>query len=113
MDDDLNLPEAMGAIFTLIRSLNRELDGGTVDGATHSQLINLIDDVDDVLGVLPLVERERGGATLSGAEQELLDAREAARTARRWEESDRLRATLAEAGIAVEDTPAGQRWRRL
>ena len=113
MDDDLNLPEAMGAIFTLIRSLNRELDGGTVDGATHSHLIDLIDDVDDVLGVLPLVERERGGATLSGAEQELLDAREAARTARRWEESDRLRATLAEAGIAVEDTPAGQRWRRL
>jgi cysteinyl-tRNA synthetase len=113
MDDDLNLPEAMGAIFTLIRSLNRELDRGTVDRATHAELVALVDEVDDVLGVLPLVERERAGATLSVAEQEMLDAREAARAAREWATSDRLRASLAEAGIAVEDTPGGQRWRRL
>jgi cysteinyl-tRNA synthetase len=113
MDDDLNLPEAMGTIFTLIRSLNRELDGGALDSATRRALVELIDEVDDVLGVLPLVERERAGAGLSAAEKAMLDAREAARAAREWAESDRLRATLAEAGIAVEDTPAGQRWRRL
>jgi cysteinyl-tRNA synthetase len=113
MDDDLNLPEAMGAIFTLIRSLNRELDRGTVDGGARSQLVDLIEEVDDVLGVLPLVERERAAATLSIDEKEMLEARVAARAARQWVESDRLRASLAEAGIAVEDTPAGQRWRRL
>jgi cysteinyl-tRNA synthetase len=113
MDDDLNLPEAMGAIFTLIRSLNRELDGARMDEATHTELVALIDEVDDVLGVLPLVQRERAGAKLTVAEQEMLDARQAARAAREWAESDRLRADLAEAGIAVEDTSAGQRWRRV
>ena len=113
MDDDLNLPEAMGAVYTLIRALNRELDGGTVDAPTHAELVALIDEVDDVLGVLPLVERERAGAGLSAAEPAKLDAREAARAGREWGEADRLRDELAAAGVAVEDTPAGQRWRRL
>jgi cysteinyl-tRNA synthetase len=113
MDDDLNLPEAMGAVFTLIRALNRELDGGTVGRPTHEELVALIEEVDDVLGVLPLVERERAGAGLSAEERASLDAREAARAARQWAEADRLRDELAEAGVAVEDTPAGQRWRRL
>ncbi len=112
MDDDLNLPGAMGAVFTMIRSLNRELDASTIDIDTRASLVSLIDDVDDVLGVLGLVARERGGGALSGAEQALLDARDAARAAREWGESDRLRDELARLGIAVEDTPAGQRWRR-
>jgi cysteinyl-tRNA synthetase len=113
MDDDLNLPEAMGAIYTLIRALNRELDGSALDGPTHAELVALIDEVDDVLGVLPLVERERAGAGLSAEETAKLDAREAARAGRDWAEADRLRDELAAAGVAVEDTPAGQRWRRL
>jgi cysteinyl-tRNA synthetase len=112
MDDDLNLAEAMGAIFTLIRPLNRELDEGALDEATHRELIELIDEVDDVLGVLPLVLRERAGPALDPEAAGMLSAREAARTAKEWAKSDRLRVALAERGIAVEDTPAGQRWRR-
>ncbi len=112
MDDDLNLPEAMGAVFTLIRSLNRDLDEGALNPATHTELIALIDEVDDVLGVLELVGRERVGEVLDDEAATLLSAREAARSARQWTESDRLRDALAERGIAVEDTPQGQRWRR-
>ena len=43
----------------------------------------------------------------------MLDERAAARTARDWAASDRLRDELLEHGIAVEDTRDGQRWRRL
>ena len=43
----------------------------------------------------------------------LLEARAAARAARDWAGSDRLRDELAARGIAVEDTRDGQRWRRL
>ena len=43
----------------------------------------------------------------------MLDARVAARAARQWAESDRLRDALAARGIAVEDTRDGQRWRHL
>jgi cysteinyl-tRNA synthetase len=113
MDDDLNLPEAMGAVFTLIRTLNRELDSATnVGEATHAALVMLLDEVDDVLGVRDLVARERGDAALEPALQELLDLRASARANREWVESDRLRDELAAAGVAVEDTAQGQRWRR-
>ncbi len=43
----------------------------------------------------------------------MIEARAAARAARDWAESDRLRATLRTRGVAVEDTRDGQRWRRV
>ena len=42
----------------------------------------------------------------------LLEERAQARTARDWALSDALRTRLADAGVLVEDTPDGQRWRR-
>ncbi len=43
----------------------------------------------------------------------MLEARAAARATRQWAESDRLRDELAMAGISVEDTRDGQRWRKV
>jgi len=111
MDDDLNLPEAMGVVFTAIRELNRLLDGGASSPHTKRELEAFVGEVDDVVGVLTLVDRERGGGA-GDEEQALLDARAAARSARDWSESDRLRAELSRLGLVVEDTPQGQRWHR-
>ena len=41
----------------------------------------------------------------------MLEARAAARARKDYAESDRIRDALAAAGILVEDTPAGARWR--
>jgi cysteinyl-tRNA synthetase len=41
----------------------------------------------------------------------MLAARQAARERKDYAEADRIRDALAEAGVAVEDTAAGQRWR--
>ena len=110
MDDDLNLPEAMGVIFTLIRDVNRDLDRDQLSAAARERLLRVVDGVDDVLGVLTLVDR--GVQELPADLTALLDARAAARTARRFAEADRLRDELAERGVLVEDTAQGQRWRR-
>lgn len=111
MDDDLNLPEAMGAVFASLRDINRALDTSTLSAEVQRALRALLHEVDDVLGVFPLVDRERAGA-LSDEEHALLEGRQAARAARNWGESDRIRDELARRGVAVEDTPEGQRWRR-
>jgi len=111
LDDDLNLPEGMGVFFTAVREANRLLDAGSVTEQGREWLVALVDHVDDVLGVMPLVAREREQA-LDTEEQELLERRAAARAAKGWAESDALRDELARRGIAVEDTPQGQRWRR-
>ena len=113
MDDDLNLPGAMGTVFSLIRVLNRELDEGELESASYSALVGFLDEVDDVLGVLELVADERAGNSLSDEDRALLDLRRVAREQREWSESDRLREVLAGRGIVVEDTGEGQRWRRL
>lgn len=111
MDDDLNLPEAMGEVFGLIRDANREIDLGLLDQVGKDALVTVVETVDDVLGVLELVEREQGGG-VSEQVAELLARRSAARDAKDWSTADQLRKELAEHGIAVEDTPSGQHWRR-
>jgi cysteinyl-tRNA synthetase len=112
MDDDLNVPEAVGHLFAAIRDLNRLLDAVTPSAPVRDRLAGLVDQVDDVLGVLPLVDRERGASTLSAEEEDLLERRVAARAGRDFAASDRIRAELLGRGIIVEDTPQGQRWKR-
>jgi cysteinyl-tRNA synthetase len=106
LDDDLNISAALAAVFDLIRDGNRRLEERSLSTADAERMIAWLRDVDTVLGVLPNAE------TLDPNLQDLLDARAAARAARDWAESDRLRDVLSEAGIAVEDTRDGQRWRR-
>ena len=114
MDDDLNLPEAMGEVFTAIREVNRLLDHGRVTAGTRDALRDLLGEVDDVLGVFQLVDRDRAaaGGELSADESALLEQRAAARDGKRWTDADSIRDALAQRGIVVEDTPQGQRWRR-
>jgi cysteinyl-tRNA synthetase len=88
------------------------LDAGAVDSTGRDALLALVAHVDDILGVLPLVDREREAA-LTPEVRALLEERAQARAARDFATSDALRDRLAELGIGVEDTPQGQRWRRL
>jgi cysteinyl-tRNA synthetase len=112
MDDDLNLPEAMGIVFSGLRDVNRLLDSGPVASATQRTLQHLLEEIDSVLGVLALVSRDRM-APPDAEEQRWLNERAAARAARDFGQSDHLRSQLAARGIEVEDTPQGQRWKRI
>jgi cysteinyl-tRNA synthetase len=106
MDDDLNVSPALAAVFDLVRELNRRIDARTLSTADAGRAIDFVRDLDRVLGVTPV------GEALEPELQKLLDEREAARAARDWAASDRLRVTLTERGLLVEDTRDGQRWRR-
>jgi len=108
LDDDLNISEALAAIFDLVRELNRRVESRAISTADAAAAVATLRDVDRVLGVLPDT-----GDDLDPESAALLNARLAARAARDWAGSDRLRDELAARGIAVEDTRDGQRWRRL
>jgi cysteinyl-tRNA synthetase len=108
LDDDLNVSEALAALFDGVRELNRRLDARTLSTADAGRATELVRDLDAVLGVAAPTD-----AGLDPALQALLDERVAVRAARDWTASDRLRDELLARGIAVEDTRDGQRWRRL
>ena len=108
-DDDLNVSAALAAIFELVREANRRLAARSISTVDAARIVQLLRDLDRVLGILPAAEHEALEPDLAS----LLEARVAARAAREWGRSDRLRDELAARGILVEDTRDGQRWRRL
>ena len=105
MDDDLNVSEALAATFDLVRELNRRVDARTLSTADAHRGASALRDFDTVLGVL------EGPESLPDGADKLLEQRAAAREARDWAASDRLRDELAALGVSVEDTRDGQRWR--
>jgi cysteinyl-tRNA synthetase len=107
LDDDLNVSAALGAVFDLVRELNRRIERRALSSADAARALEVLRDLDRVLAVLP--EPEPG---LDPEVTALLEAREAARAARDWAASDRLRDELIARGISVEDTRDGQRLRR-
>ena len=115
MDDDLGVPQAVAVLHNAVREGHNALAAGDKDAVavrlaeTRAML--------DVLGLDPLSPRWAAGRGREG----LLDVvdklvsvalgqREAARARGDYAAADAIRAGLAEAGIAVEDTPSGPRW---
>jgi cysteinyl-tRNA synthetase len=108
LDDDLNVSEALASLFDLVRELNRRIEARSLSTDDTARATALVRDLDKVLAVLPEADED-----LAPEVRSMLDERSAARAARDWVASDRLRDELLVRGIAVEDTRDGQRWRRL
>ncbi len=104
INDDLNMPRALAAVWNLIGEANRR---GEAPAA-----LPVLFDWDNVLGLNLLQEVEREDA-LEPDLQQMIDDRQAARKAREWARADALRAALLARGIEVEDTPQGPRWKRV
>jgi len=107
MDDDLNTAGALAALFTLIRDGNVAMDAGRITPADAEGIRTALIKVDPVLDVYP--KREEN---LDAEIEELIAQRNAARKARNFAESDRIRDLLVSKDILLEDTPGGVRWRR-
>jgi cysteinyl-tRNA synthetase len=107
LEDDLNISEALAAVFDLVRELNSRVAARSISTADARRGAAAIRELDRVLAVLDEADEQLEPELLA-----LLDARIEARARREWARSDELRDTLAAAGVVVEDTPDGQRWRR-
>jgi len=109
MSDDFNTPDAVTALFDLVSEANQVLKREVVSGAVLRVLIDEMEAIDRVLGLLPPAD----AAKLEDEEIERLIAeRTEARRNKNWARADEIRNLLAERGIILEDTPQGVRWRR-
>ena len=107
MDDDLNTPKALAAVFDLCREINRGRDNKVdVSGAVET-----VRRLTGVLGLRLEVPPKKAGLNDQEVEA-LVQARKDARADKRWDEADTLRDQLAAAGISISDTGEDTVWSR-
>ena len=105
--DDLNISSAIGAVFRMVRETNAALDRGEVAAEGIAGARRALERFDGVLAIL-----DRTQAVLDEEIEDLIRRRQEARRSGSFQEADRIRAELAERGIALEDTSTGVRWKR-
>jgi cysteinyl-tRNA synthetase len=115
LDDDMNIAEAWGALFVFVRDANAELDraGGRVPAADAATALEALASLDRVFGVMALAETESEEVPQEkrGWIEERLEERARARASRDFALADAIRDELAAAGVEIEDTPTGSRWK--
>ena len=110
MDDDLNTAEALAAVFEFLREANTALDAGEFLTGNRDAAQAVLTIFDSVFQVLVPSGHTEG---ISETEIERLIAdRTAAKRARDFALSDKIRAQLLEQGVILEDTKDGARWKR-
>ena len=107
MDDDLNTPKALAAVFDLCREINRGRDN-KVDVSGSVETVRRLT---GVLGLRLEVPPKKAGLNDQEVEA-LVQARKDARADKRWDEADTLRDQLAAAGISISDTGEDTVWSR-
>ncbi len=138
LDDDLNTAEAQAAMFDMLRKVNTALDAAEAHQDDVKPLLGALEQFDEIFGVLKDDDQVKMKAILDwarteGREKEIspelleiagsaqlsdeqinqkLAEMDAARKARKFKESDAIRAELVGASIIVENTKDGVRWRR-
>jgi cysteinyl-tRNA synthetase len=138
LDDDLNTAQAQAAIFEMVRQANTAFDTGEVKKGDVAPLLGALKKFDEIFAVLDdddiaKMKQVMDWALKEGREKDISEAlreaahsgqlsdadieakigeMKAARTSRDFKKSDAIRAELGEAGILVEITKDGIRWRR-
>jgi len=108
MDDDFNTPEAIAVLFDLAAESNR-------GDARATQLLRSLGKTLGLLQTDPetFLKSPARATGISDVEVEaLITARQTARLAKNFAESDRIRDELSAAGVVLEDSAGSTRWRR-
>jgi len=115
MDDDFNTPEALAAMFELVREINRLRNE---DESQAAGLAAELRQLGDMLGILQQDPESwlRGEAATDGLSDEAVEAliqqRLDARAGNTGAEADRIRDELKGQGILLEDAAGSTSWRR-
>lgn len=114
MDDDFNTPEALAAMFELVREINK------IRSEDEKKAARMAAELTQMGGILGILQDDpeqwlRGEATEGLPDEDiesLIQQRLVARAGKNWAEADRLRDQLKDKGIVLEDGAGTTIWRR-
>ncbi|MBI5361205.1 MAG: cysteine--tRNA ligase [Planctomycetes bacterium] len=104
MDDDLNISEALAAVFDFMREANKL----SLDKTGSARLLATFDRFNVVMG-LKIEEKGLLDSEIEG----LIRQRNEARKNKDFAAADKIRNDLKSKGIVIEDTPQGMRWKKI
>jgi len=107
LNDDLNLPAAVGHLFEFIKAFNPRLESGKATAEERAGAMAMLRHANRILDVIEFPE------AVDTEVERLIAERQAARDRRDFARSDEIRQQLLKMGIQLDDTKEGTRWKRL
>ena len=116
MEDDFNTALAISQMFALSKEINiyyQAVNAGTeFDAENFGKAVRFYEDMASVIGIF----EQQEAAADDGLTDKLMDIiiglRQDARKEKNWAMADRIRDELKEAGVVLEDTKNGVRWKK-
>ena len=118
MDDDFNTALAISQMFALSKDINiyyQEVANGTkaFDAADFKKVAAVYAEMAEIIGIF---EQQEKAAEDDGLTDKLMEIiitlRQDARKEKNWAVADKIRDALKDAGVVLEDTPNGVRWKK-
>ncbi|MBM3199231.1 MAG: cysteine--tRNA ligase, partial [Chlamydiae bacterium] len=103
--DDLNIAQALSVLFDFIREGHSLADQGKIGPQEATQVLSLVEHLDQVLGILSFQEEEK----IPPALLEALEKRNQARREKNFLLADEYRDWIGQQGYKIEDSPTGAR----
>ena len=114
MDNDFNTPEAIAALFSIAREVNKVLSAqGSINKQTKEKVVKVFRELGGILGILQKKLRRPEELPFNDLIQLLVDVRNELRRNKQYDLADKIRENLRRFGIILEDTATGTRWKRV
>ena len=99
MDDDFNTPEALAAIFEMIRKINKI----KISETQAKEILDFLKQIDKIFNFLISEEKEKIPQEI----KDLVKDRETYRKQKKWQEADEIRKKIEALGFEVKDVNTG------
>ncbi|MDR2698393.1 MAG: class I tRNA ligase family protein, partial [Candidatus Methanoplasma sp.] len=113
MNDDLNTGAAIEVLFRLAHSTNKAMADGALSKAAAGKILKMIDGFNTILGIFPGEDGMKDDGTTDAVMGVLIELRKELRARKQYDLADMIRAKLADAGIALEDSADGMKWKKI
>lgn len=108
MDDDLNAPLALAAVFNLVKEANKAIAENALSAAVAREVKDfMLNEFNAVFGVI----EEKPARELGKEAKKLIQEREQARARGDFKRADEIRLLLRKQGIILEDSKNGVKWK--
>lgn len=111
MDDDFNTPKAIASLFELITFTNKLVSKDLLSKEDKRMVLAFLKNVEKIFGVK--FSAKKAAERISQDVLDMLSNRERFRREKNWQEADMVRQAILSRGYAVEDTPEGQKLKKV